>query len=53
MTRVGLKLHDWLKPAAVSFSGLLGSGWLALRIWIGNEVLGGEPLNSLINELQL
>jgi hypothetical protein len=24
MTRVGLKQHRWQKPAAVSFSGLLG-----------------------------
>jgi hypothetical protein len=24
MIRVGLKPHDWLKPAADSFSGLLG-----------------------------
>ena len=26
MRRVGLKPHDWLKPAAVSFSGLLDGG---------------------------
>ena len=31
MMRVGLKPPDWLKPAAVSFSGLLGRQALTRR----------------------